>query len=203
VDALLVLGKELRRDPERARRELAARSAAAAVAWRCWRSPILALEGVLRGQEEPGCDIVRRELVALGVPADQITARPWTCSTREEVLRSVELLDQVKGRRMLAITAAYHVPRTRRYFRQIQRPVRVASPEAFLRGATQQERQQILAGTPDAHTLELERQTERKLDRMEALVGFLPDSVAWRLEVRSGRWFRSLRGQWSPGGDAP
>ncbi len=203
MDALLVLGKELRRDPERALRELAARSAAAAVAWRCWRVPILALEGVLRGQEEPGCDIVQREFVTLGVPADQVVARPWTCSTREEVLRSVELLDQMKGCRMLAITAAYHVPRTRRYFRQAQRSVRVASPEAFLRGANERERQQILAGTPDARSLEMELRAERKLDRVETLVGFLPDSVAWHLEVQSGRWFRSFRGQWSPEGDAP
>jgi uncharacterized SAM-binding protein YcdF (DUF218 family) len=203
VDALLVLGKELRRDPERARRELAARSAAAAVAWRCWRVPILALEGVLRGQEEPGCDIVGRELVALGVPTDQVIARPWTCSTREEVQRSLELLDQMKGRRMLAITAAYHVQRTRRYFRQAQRTVRVASPEAFLRGANERERELILAGTPDEGALEMELRTERNLGRMEALAAFLPDSVAWHLEVRSGRWFRSLRNQWSPGGDAP
>jgi uncharacterized SAM-binding protein YcdF (DUF218 family) len=203
VDALLVLGKELRCDPERARRELAARSAAAAVAWRCWRVPIFALEGVLRGQDEPGCDIVQRELVALGVPADQVIARPWTCSTREEVLRSVELLDEMEGCRMLAITSAYHVPRTRRYFRQLRRPVRVASPEAFLRRATELESQQILAGTPDARSLEVELRAERKLDRMESLVGFLPNSVAWQLEVRSGRWFRSLRNQWSPGGDAP
>ena len=104
---------------------------------------------------------------------------------------------------MLAITAAYHVPRTRRYFRQARRQVRVASPEAFLRGATEKERRLILAGPPKDGALEDELRLERTLNRVEALIGVLPDAMAWHVEVQSGRWFRAVRGQWSPGEDAP
>ena len=45
LDAVMVLGKELRRDPERARRELLARSVAAVVALRDGARRVITVEG--------------------------------------------------------------------------------------------------------------------------------------------------------------
>ena len=71
-DAVLILGKELRRDAERARAELRARSAAAAVALRRGVAEVWTLEARLRGQAEAGSDIVRGYLGALGVPPERV-----------------------------------------------------------------------------------------------------------------------------------
>jgi len=197
-DAVLVLGKELRRDPVRARRELAARSAAASVAWRRWGAHVLTLEGVLRGQKEPGCEIVRSDLMELGVPEDRIISRPWTCSTREEVVRGVDLLSsQVRGQSLLLITSAYHVHRVRRYVTDWP-GARVASPELFLRGASAEEARRITAGTPSAEVLSYEDRIERRLGLLTTVLERLPKSLAWSLEIRSGRMFRSIKGEWDP-----
>ncbi|MEE2751280.1 MAG: YdcF family protein [Myxococcota bacterium] len=203
MDSIQVLGKELRGDPDRARNELAARAAAASVAWRLSGAPIFTLEGVLRGQGRAGCEIVQELLIELGVPESHIVARPWTCSTREEVLLSKKLLGERGGHRLGVVTSAYHVARSRRYFAQCGVGGWVHAPEAFLKRASVQERAWILSGTPSADALLEEAEVERRLNRVEALLGVLPEGLSWRAEVQVGRLFRALRREWvAPEADA-
>ncbi len=204
MDGILVLGKELRGDPERARNELGARAAAASVAWRHSGGQVFTLEGVLRGQGRAGCEIVREMLIELGVSEADIVPKPWTCSTREEVLLSKKLLEEADGHSLGVVTSAYHVPRSRRYFNQCGVAGWVHAPEAFLKRATAQERAWILSGTPSAEALMEEEEVERRLNRVESLLGVLPDGLSWGTEVRIGRMFRALRREWvAPGADEP
>ena len=86
LDAVMVLGKELRGDPERARRELLARSVAAVVALREGARRVLTVEARLRGQAVSGAALVVEALVARGVRAEQILQREQSRSTREEAM---------------------------------------------------------------------------------------------------------------------
>jgi len=196
MDGIVVLGKELRGDPARATHELAARAAAASVAWRHSGGRVYTLEGVLRGQGRAGCEIVKERLLALGVPESAIVARPWTCSTREEVLLSKKLLEEHGGGSLGVVTSAYHVARSRRYFKQCGVAGWVHAPEAFLKRATPQERDWILLGTPSSDALAEEDEIEHRLNRVESLLQWLPGGLGWRAEVRIGRVFRALRREW-------
>lgn len=196
MDAILVLGKELRGNPERARNELGARSAAASIAWRRSGGQVFTLEGVLRGQGQAGCEIVRDYLLDLGVTESSIVAKPWTCSTREEVLLSARLMNETGARKLGVITSAYHVARCRRYFVECGISGWVHTPEVFLKWATDEEKMLIVQGTPGAEALAEEATVERRLGRAEAVLRGFPPSLRWRMEVKAGRWFRALRREW-------
>ena len=192
VDAVLVMGKELRLDRERGLRELRARAAAASVLARRNQAYLMALEAPLRGQSRSGSAIVAEYWEALGHQKSRLLVRSETYSTRQEAMLAQQVAAQHGIQRLGVFTASYHLARTRRLFEEHFAPGRVCvlSPEACLRGATEEERDWILEGTVDEATMELERRRERRWERLETLVRPLPDSFRWRLECRAGRVLR-------------
>lgn len=192
-DGVLVLGKELRIDPGRAMRELRARAAAAAAVSRGTGATVATLEARLKGQEETGSTIVAALLRELQVAEACIHREDLTRSTREEVLRALSLAGERGWRRLLVITARYHIPRARRLF--AERPehstglrVAVHCPAALLRAANPTERTWILTGEPDARTMRRECRTEALFSTLERAIRPLPFHE--HLEVRAGAWLR-------------
>lgn len=183
VDAVMVLGKELRMDPERAMRELRARSAAASVALREGAGFVATYEARLRGQERSGSAIVRELLLELGVPEERILIEDWTRCTQEEADAARALVRERGLGRLACVTSTYHVARARRYMEG--GPIVVTSPETFLQRANAQEAAWIEGGTPDAATLEHEGRIEQVIDLLHATVGRIPGleiaaAAAWR-----------------------
>lgn len=189
-DAVLILGKELRRDPERARRELRARAAAAAVAVRQGAGFVATLEARLRGQDITGSELVAGYLVELGVPEERILRQDQSRSTREEVVLGAALFARRGVRRGLVLTARYHVPRARRLFVEAGAPVEVRAPEEHTRGATPQELAWIREGEARACTFADEAGSEALFGALEQLLRPLPYRLRARLEVEAGGWFR-------------
>ena len=193
-DAVQILGKELRRDPERARRELAARSAAAAVLWRRHACPVLTLEAPLRGQADAGSEIVSRLLASHGVPARAIIAAQETRSTREELLA---LSRRVRARgwtQVLVVTSSYHVARSQRISDDVLGPGvgRVLAPEALLAGAPPPLADAIRAGVVRAEALARERRAERRLSLLALGLRPLPRRLRFGLEVAAGAVARGV-----------
>jgi len=189
-DAVVILGKELRRDPERARRELRARAAAAAAALRAGAHRVATLEARLRGQPVSGAALVAEHLDELGVDPARVVRREQTRSTREEALLGAAWLWERGAHRGLVLTASYHVPRARRLFREAGAAAEVHAPEALWRWATPQERRWIEAGTPDAAALRTEARTEALFGALEAALMPLPHMSRAMLEIRAGAWLR-------------
>jgi len=193
IDAVMILGKELRRDPERARRELKARSAAASVALRNGARFAAALEARLRGQGESGSAIVGRYLADLGADPARLILADLTRSTRDEATQGALLAKKYDLRRLGVVTASYHVPRVRAYFQSALPPDRfvVFAPENMLQRSNPREREWILAGTPSEATLEEEGRLETILTVAAKVVGAVPgghavEQVAARLLRRVG-----------------
>jgi hypothetical protein len=194
-DAVLILGKELRRDPDRARRELAARAAAAAAAWRAGAAFVATLEARLRGQADSGSAIVVAMLEELGVPRDAIVAEERTRSTREEAVAGTALFRERGARRPLVVTARYHVPRARRLFDDVGGTfVAVHPPEALWRFASPGERARIAAGEPDARAMADECRVEAVLSTLARGLRPLPRPLRSQLEIRAGAMFRGVTG---------
>lgn len=192
-DVVLVLGKELRRDPARARRELAARAAAASAAWRAGASAILTLEARLKGQEDSGSAIVAGLLAELGVPPEAVLRREHTRSTREEAVAGAALFAELGARRPLVVTTRYHVPRARRLFADVGAPhVAVHAPEALWRLADVRERAWIAAGEPAPADMVRECRVEAVLSTLARAIAPLPAPMRNRLEIAAGAWFRGL-----------
>ena len=84
--AVQVLGKELRRAPNRALVELRARTAAASVAVRLGAQYVVSLEAPLRGQVLAGSQIVQSNLHELGIGDEKMVLDCQTRSTREEAV---------------------------------------------------------------------------------------------------------------------
>lgn len=199
---ILILGKELRVDPARGRRELQARAAGAAALWRRAQrrgeaARVLTLEALMRGQDTSGSALVRTFLRELGVPDGAVHAEERTCSTREEVVRGLELLRALNpdpGAEMTILTARYHLARARRLFAEHGAPdggpIRVIAPEALWRMATAQERAWMAAGVPDAAATQAEARQERILSLAEALIRPMPKGWRARAEIAAGRWWR-------------
>lgn len=192
-DGVLVLGKELRRDPERARRELAARAAAAAAAVRAGAPFVATLEAKLDGQAESGAALMRGLLLELGVPAAKLLVRDVSRSTREEAWIGTAVFAEHRVRRGLVITAGYHVARSRRLFAEALAPAEVHAPMALWRWADARERAWIAAGEPDAAALQAERRVELTFGALETCLRPLPVGLRTMLEVRAGGWFRGDR----------
>jgi uncharacterized SAM-binding protein YcdF (DUF218 family) len=191
-DAVLILGKELRRDPERARRELKARSAAAAAAWRAGARFVATLEAKLRGQEESGSTIVRGYLAELGVPPEAIVWTNLTRSTREEAVAGAELFRERGVRRGLVVTARYHVPRARRLFSDVGAPAAVYAPASVWRFANAKERAWIADGEPSEAVMADECRIEALLSMLARGLAPLPVSARSRMEIAAGAWFRGM-----------
>lgn len=195
-DAVFVLGKELRRDRARALRELGARAAAAAIAHREGIPLIASLEAPLQGQEEAGSRIVARILGELGVPRRALYLEETTRSTREEALGLRRLMEANGWRSALAVTSAYHIPRSRRYFFDVlgQDRVEVLPPEVFLARATPREREMILAGAPGSEVLARECRVEAAFLAFARALSPLPGPLRWELEVLAGGLYRGIDG---------
>ncbi|MDP2307272.1 MAG: YdcF family protein [Pseudomonadota bacterium] len=191
-DAVLILGKELRRDPDRARRELRARAAAGAAAWRAGAPFVATLEARLRGQELSGSAIVADYLAELGVPQRAIVRMDRTRSTREEAVEGAALFVARGVRRGLVVTASYHVPRARRLFADVGAPAAVHAPEGLWRFANATERAWIEAGTPDAAVMAEECRIEAVLSNLARGLALLPVPARSRVEIVAGAWFRGV-----------
>lgn len=196
LDAVMVLGKELRRDPERARRELLARAVAATIALRGGARRVIAVEARLRGQAESGSALVAELLLARGVQEDQLLLREQTRSTREEALVARALCQEHGLGRLGVITAHYHLPRARALFNEHFGPgeVELCTPESFAQRATPEERALIVAATPDAETLKVEGRAEALLHTLARALRPLPDALRFGLEVQAGAWLRRAEG---------
>jgi hypothetical protein len=196
LDVVMVLGKELRRDPERARRELLARSVAAVVALREGARRVLTVEARLRGQAESGSALVVEALLARGVRPDQILQREQSRSTREEAMMAQALCAEHKLGRLGVITAHYHLPRARALFDEHFSPgqVELFTPETFAQRATPDERALIFAATPTAPTLAEEARAEAVLFTLARVLSPLPDALRFGLEVRAGALLRRADG---------
>lgn len=192
VDAVMVMGKELRLDPDRGLRELRARAAAASVFAQRHGARLMALEAPLRGQRESGSAIVASIWESLGHSSRDMVIRSETYSTRQEAMLARRLASEQGFQRLAVFTASYHLARTRRLFREHfpLNGVWVLAPEAGLRGASPTQRTWILEGTVGSDTMGFESARERRWERLEALVRPLPDSVRWQLECQAGRLLR-------------
>ena len=193
-DAVMVMGKELRLDPERGRFELAARAAAASAVLREMqgRGRALSLEATLRGQEESGSQIVQKFWLELGVATEQMVLRNQTYSTRQEAMLASALMESLEIDRIAVFTASYHLERTRMVFAEHLDLHRfcVLPPEATLRIANPQERDWILAGAVSAEALDFERARERRWSTLSGGMQWLGQTPRWRLECWMGRVLR-------------
>ena len=153
---------------------------------------IATLEARLRGQDRTGSTIVCELLDELGVPATAVYREDQTRSTREEVARTLDVAGRRGWSRMLVVTARYHIPRTRRLFADEleghRSYVTVHCPPAVLRVANAKERAWIVAGEPDAQTMERECRAELVLSTLARLIRPLP--FRRDLEVTAGAWLR-------------
>ncbi|MFT5586726.1 MAG: uncharacterized SAM-binding protein YcdF (DUF218 family) [Cognaticolwellia sp.] len=194
ADAVLILGKELRRYPQRARRELRARAAAASVALRLGASFVANLEARLRGQQQSGASLVAEDLRALGVLDEQVLLQNQTRSTREEVVAARSLVREHAVQRLLVLTAAYHLPRVRSYLEDAM-PFGgwvVQAPEGLLQHATMRERAWIEAAIPDAQVFDQEAWAERSFGLGARALSPLPRRLREGLEIRAGALFRRV-----------
>ncbi len=191
-DAVLVLGKGLRRDRERGLRELRARSAAASAAVRAGAGRALSLEAKLEGQDREGSAIVAENLATLGVPAEKTVLRQRSRSTRDEAVLARDLARELGIQRLLVVTSAYHVPRSRQLFEEVLGPraVSVHGTAALLALANDAERRWILAGEPTIATMAAEARIERLLLTAEAALAPLPRPLRWKIESFAGTLWR-------------
>ena len=193
-DAVMILGKELRRDRGRALLELRARSAAASAALRHGVRYVVSLEAPLVGQELAGSAIVAALLDELGVPRDRMVLDEATTSTREEALEASRQAAQFGWRRLLVVTSDYHVPRARRYFDEVFATGRVSvhAPVALMRLADAGERAWIRAGSPSEAAMAVETRVEAILSNLARALHPLPASVRWQIEVAAGDALRRV-----------
>jgi uncharacterized SAM-binding protein YcdF (DUF218 family) len=193
-DVVLILGKELRVDPARGRRELGARCAAASALWRHGASYVVNLEAKLRGQDESGSAVVRAMLAELGVPEAAIVLDDRTRSTREEAVEGGAKFLELGARRPVVVTARYHVPRARRLFADVGVATAIHTPEAFWRFANDKERMWMAAGIPDEAVMRRECATEAVLSTLARVLSPLPASWRAALEIRAGAAWRGVTG---------
>ena len=192
-DAVMVLGKELRRDPERARRELRARAAAASAVWRAGAGFVATLEARLRGQAASGSALVAADLRRLGVPDEAMVVQEWTRSTREEAVAAMTLFRERGVRRGLVVTARYHVPRVRRLFADVGcTGVAVHSPMGLWWLANAAERAWMEEGEPDARVMTEECRVEAVLSLAARALTPLPRPVRAKVEIAAGGLWRGV-----------
>jgi uncharacterized SAM-binding protein YcdF (DUF218 family) len=191
---VLILGKEIQRDPPRARRELAARAAAASVALRRGAGFVATLEAQIAHQTESGSAILVALLDELGVARDRLVVAERTRSTREEVRAGAALLKSQGVDRLWAITSVYHVPRVRQYLSEHLPSAHfgVFSPECFFRDGTPQERAWIEAGAPTPETLQHEGRIERRWLLFARFFRLLPAPFRYDFEERIAQTYAAF-----------
>lgn len=81
-------------------------------------APLVLLSG---GEEMAGISVpemLRRQALALGIPADALLSEPDSTSTGEQARYLRPLLEPRGVRRVIVVTSSYHSRRTRRLFRK-------------------------------------------------------------------------------------
>jgi uncharacterized SAM-binding protein YcdF (DUF218 family) len=81
-------------------------------------APLVLLSG---GEEMAGIsvpEVLKRQAMALGVPADALLSEPDSTSTAEQARYLRPLLEPRGMRRAIVVTSSYHTRRTRRLFRK-------------------------------------------------------------------------------------
>jgi len=73
--------------------------------------------GKLGGALRTEADYLGEELVALGVPKEQVLIEPKANNTRENATESKKLLEAMGAKKVLLVTSAFHVPRAVGCFR--------------------------------------------------------------------------------------
>ena len=73
--------------------------------------------GELGGGLRTEADYDAEELIALGVPKEQVIIEPKANNTRENATESKKLLDAMGAKKVLLVTSAFHVPRAVGCFR--------------------------------------------------------------------------------------
>jgi uncharacterized SAM-binding protein YcdF (DUF218 family) len=91
--------------------------------------------GSLLEREGPEAPFAVRELVALGVAHDRITAEEQSRNTLENAAFSRLLADPKPGERWLLVTSAYHMPRAMAAFRAANFPVEAYPVDWRTRGS--------------------------------------------------------------------
>ena len=195
VDAIVVLGKELRRDPARGVRELRARAAAATIALRLGVPWAVSLEAPLRGQVDAGSALVARLMGELGAPSARLVRQEVTRSTREEAVQAARLARARGWSSLWVVTADYHRARAQRYFDDLDGVVaRVCAPDALVRWARPVEATWISEGHPDPRALAAEVRAERTFEMLGAALRPLPTRLRWRVEIAAGAALRGAPG---------
>ena len=73
--------------------------------------------GQLGGELRTEADYLAEELIALGVPKEQVIIEPKANNTRENATESKRLLEALGAKKVLLVTSAFHVPRAAGCFR--------------------------------------------------------------------------------------
>ncbi len=131
ADAIVVLGCTVSQKGD-ASVALRRRLTLGARAFRQGVSPIIIVSGGRRWGTNIEAVVMRRELVAMGLPASAITMELCSLSTAENCLFTAEILSQRALSSVLVATCAWHYPRAARNFRRVGiRPV--APPTSWMR----------------------------------------------------------------------
>ncbi len=96
--------------------------------------------GSLLEREGPEAPFAVRELMALGVAHDRITAEEQSRNTIENAVYSRLLANPKPGERWLLVTSAYHMPRAMAAFRAADFPVEAYPVDWRTRGASDLQR---------------------------------------------------------------
>jgi uncharacterized SAM-binding protein YcdF (DUF218 family) len=96
--------------------------------------------GSLLEREGPEAPFAVRELMALGVPHDRITAEEQSRDTIENAVFSRLLANPKRGERWLLVTSAYHMPRAMAAFRAADFPVEAYPVDWRTRGVADLQR---------------------------------------------------------------
>lgn len=75
--------------------------------------------GKLGGELRTEADYLAEELLALGVPKEQVLIEPGANNTRENATLSKVMLDQLGARQVVLVTSAFHMPRGEGCFRAV------------------------------------------------------------------------------------
>ncbi len=111
ADAIIVLGAQVKPDGTPSV-QLQWRLEAAAEAWRHYPVPVIVCGARGKDEPEPEAVVMKRVLIASGVPEESIYADPDSVNTRQNLRNAADILDDLHiGNRVLIVSSDYHVPR--------------------------------------------------------------------------------------------
>ena len=96
-----------------------ARTATAVDLWKRGFAPVIVFAGASEDPASlPSAEIMKREAVRLGVPAERVLTESSSATTRENASRVVDLLDAHSIRRAILVTSPYHQRRAALLFQR-------------------------------------------------------------------------------------